>query len=1153
MLNTAPSRLDAASRSKRLDYTLSPGHLRATAHLYGIDTVPLDRARVLEIGCIDGENLLPLAQAYPNARVVGVDTNPETIERGRRYAELLKLDNVALQALSLEALLEWQSDAAPFDYIVLRGLFSTLSNDAQLALLLWCRSVLSPEGLVFVDYATNPGAKAAEIVRDAIMLHAHDATTEDEVKSSARAALTLFQSGMSGSNPLGPALGDMSQLFAGELADDASGASPFLLGSNACYLIEFTDRAQQAGLSYVGDGLPLTELPQNYGQNVALTQSLVALGRAKVVRQQYLDFATGRAARRSLLVHEDRAGAIQARPDLDRLHDLRWATGLMRASVTAVVDGVIFMSHGGQIHNTKDPLQVLMLDTLAHAWPASVSYEALRAAVEHGLSDRPSLYTQQALDAALQQLLYQGLLYYCLEAGPYDVAEDAAPALVASVAHNFSASTSDRMPQFTLWHEPTQWTPPLAERGVLDRIAAGQSLGEIVDALWDKSTERGDHFGMAYAAPAATVLSNLKRHGGLRVGDAAWLAFLRTGLADAAHPGPFWHLYMDAHARVGFNRDAVYLSEPVANIKVTPALQATLHKLAELANGESYAAAIPEARKLARRYPKHFQVWEILVYSLCRAGDVLDALRAAVSMLDLAPMRSLAYNRLGECLTTAGRALEALACGRRAVELDPNSAVAHLTLGDALPATGRYAEAEMSCRRAIELNPKLNSARTNLVNVLCQRGDAVGAEIAAAEGLAAFPTQSTLYNNRLFAMNYAPDKTAEEVFEAYREFERALCQPLYAEWKPFRNDRNPNRRLKIGYVSPDFRHHSGNEFIEPLLSHHDRSQFELTAYAELKYEDGITGRFKTYFDNWVSIRGMSASTLTERVRADGIDILIDLAGHTGQNRLSVFARKPAPVSATWLGFGYTTGISAIDYILTDEVMAPVGSEHLFAEKPWRLEHGSLVYRAKEGMGEVSELPALKNGHVTLGTLSRSIRINHRTVRVWSEILRRLPAAVLVIDSGSFGEPHQQEEMAAKFAEHGIGRDRLRIGKNSPPWNVLRNMDIGLDCFPHNSGVTLVETLYMGVPYVTLADRPSVGRIGSSVLHSAGHPEWVASNEEEYIQKVVDLARDLPALARIRAGLRDEMCASPLMDGAGFARRVEAGFREMFKTWSESSK
>ena len=364
--------------------------------------------------------------------------------------------------------------------------------------------------------------------------------------------------------------------------------------------------------------------------------------------------------------------------------------------------------------------------------------------------------------------------------------------------------------------------------------------------------------------------------------------------------------------------------------------------------------------------------------------------------------------------------------------------------------------------------------------------------------------------------------------------------------------RDPDKRLKVGYVSPDFRQHSVRNFLEPLLAHHDKRLVEVYAYAELTVEDGVTARYRGYADHWIPTVGLSDDALAERIRSDGIDILLDLAGHTAKNRLKVFARKPAPVSLSWMGFGYTTGLSAIDYLLTDAASAPDGSEDLFSEQPWRLATPGYAYRPAESMGAPSGLPALDTGHVTFGTLTRSVRINHRSVRVWSEILHRVPGARLVADSGNYRDAQMRSALQDKFATHGIGHERLEIGFHSPPWDVLRSMDIGLDCFPHNSGTTLFESLYMGVPFITLAGRPSVGRLGSSILHGVGHPEWIATSEEEYIEKAVALASDLPRLARLRAGLRAEMEASPLRDEAGFARKVEAAYREMFAIWAKSS-
>jgi len=513
--------------------------------------------------------------------------------------------------------------------------------------------------------------------------------------------------------------------------------------------------------------------------------------------------------------------------------------------------------------------------------------------------------------------------------------------------------------------------------------------------------------------------------------------------------------------------------------------------------------------------------FEIIYGDLCsvlfQSGQKESARKIILQGIERNPANPEFHCYLGNLHVDDGELDQAVASYGKALTTAPTYVEAHYNLGVALQAQGRLPESKASYRRALELAPEYEDAFCNL----------------------------------LFLLNYHPDKSAEQIFAGYQEYDRRFGLPHRGAWRAHPNNRDAKRRLKVGYVSPDLRRHPAQYFLEPLLAHHDKSAVDVYAYAELIREDGMTARYRGYADHWVATLGMSDAQLAERIRADGIDILVDLAGHTGQNRLQVFAMKPAPVSVSWLGFGYTTGLSAIDYFLTDGPSVPAGSEGLFSETPWRLPGPCFAYRPAEGMGPVSPLPATSKGYVTFGTLTRGLRINHRTIRVWAVILKRVAGARLVIDSVTFAQATEREAMTRCFAAHGIGPEQLEIGHHSPPWDVLRGLDIGFDCFPHNSGTTLFETIYMGVPYITLAGRPSVGRLGSSILEGAGHPEWIATSEEEYIEKAVALANDLPALAKVRAGLRGEMEAGPFRDEAGFARMVEMAYRDMFARWAKA--
>jgi protein O-GlcNAc transferase len=533
-------------------------------------------------------------------------------------------------------------------------------------------------------------------------------------------------------------------------------------------------------------------------------------------------------------------------------------------------------------------------------------------------------------------------------------------------------------------------------------------------------------------------------------------------------------------------------------------------------------------------------------------GEPYKAIERFRSTLALKPDFSLCRLDLCRLLFEYGHAHEARQVAAAGIAIEPNSADLHYYLGNLHHEARELNEAVACFERALALQPDYAEVYGNLANSLQERGDLDRAIYCAGKALQLQPGIEEAQNNLLFALNYHPDKNAQEIFAAYREYDKRVGLPLRSTWREHANSRDATKRLKVGYVSPDFRQHPVRYFLEPLLAHHDKRAVEVFAYAELLLEDAATTRYRTHVDHWIATAGLSDEVLAERIRSDGIDILLDLAGHTGKNRLGVFARKPAPVSMSWLGFGYTTGLSAINYFLTDDACAPEGCEDLFAEQPWRLTTPGYAYRPAEGMGHVGSLPAQERGFVTFGTLTRSVRINHRSIRVWSQILHRVPGARLVMDSMNYRDARMCATLLDRFSAHGIGPERLQIGFHSPPWDVLRGMDIGLDCFPHNSGTTLFETLFMGVPYVTLAGRPSVGRLGSSIVIGAGHPEWIARSEDEYVDISVALASDLPALAALRAGLRAQMQASAVMDEPGFARKVEAAYREMFSRWAAGS-
>jgi protein O-GlcNAc transferase len=608
--------------------------------------------------------------------------------------------------------------------------------------------------------------------------------------------------------------------------------------------------------------------------------------------------------------------------------------------------------------------------------------------------------------------------------------------------------------------------------------------------------------------------------------------------------------------------------------------------LAQIQQYEHAKAALLRAKSLLPANP----------YVLCSLGnayndlgDIEQALQEYRQAIILKPDFAMVFNNMGNALGKTVHKEEALKNYQHALRIKPDYVEAISNMGVLLKQMAKYDEAIVVYKQALALAPDSAAAMNNLAGTLrlvsrvnealafsekallkeperpqfwltyalsladaFRLDDAIECHLKALSFTHAHISETVdgVFGALLFHLNYHPDHSAEVIYGAYDDYEQRFGAPFRAQWKDFTNIRETDRRLKIGYVSSAFASHPCKNFLLPLLEHHQHKNYEIFAFAELGKTDDYTEKYKQRVDHWLVTTGMTDDGLAERIRAEQIDILVDISGHTGGHRLAVFARKPAPVSLHWLDYGYTTGLKAIDYYLTDQYTIPDGQEHLFSETPWRLPRPAYAFRPNPGMGEVGASPALKNEYVTFGTLTRSIRINHRTVRVWSEILKQVPNSLLIINSGNFRTREVQEMMLMQFAEQGISADRIDVGYESPPWDSLRKIDIGFDCFPHNSGTTLFETLLMGVPFITLAGRASVGRLGASILHGVGHPEWIAYSEEEYISKAIALAGDHEQLAHIRSHLRAEMQASEIMDEPGFTVAVEQAYRQMWHQYCE---
>ena len=520
--------------------------------------------------------------------------------------------------------------------------------------------------------------------------------------------------------------------------------------------------------------------------------------------------------------------------------------------------------------------------------------------------------------------------------------------------------------------------------------------------------------------------------------------------------------------------------------------------------------------------------------------------------LAIAPEQPDAWRSLALCLLGAQRADEAKAAIEQALVLAPDHAAAHETLASLLRQGARPVQAEIHYRRATELAPNDPRMLANMAVALEDLGRFDESAALFHQALALRPDYASGHSNLLFCLNYHPTLSAEAIFEEYRRWDQAHAVGKAPKTPAWLVSSDPDRRLRVGFVSPDFREHAARHFIEPFLRGLDRREVEIVCYAELANADGTSERLKAMADQWRLTAGLSDEALAEMIRQDRIDILVDLGGHTASSRLLVFAHRPAPIQvAHMLGHGYTSGLTAIDVFLSDDQLSPEGSDHLFSERLVRLDRIPLAYQPPEGMTEVAPTPALKNGHVTFGYFGRPERINDQVIAVWSAILRGVPASKLMLNAKALAEPAFKALTEQKFAAHGIGPERLELVYTTPQpttWAAYGQVDVALDPFPHNAGTTTIEALYLGVPVLSLKDRPSVGRFGASILGAVGLGDWATDSADAYIAKAIAETSDLPALDALRQGLRRRFNASPLADADGLGRDLASTFRTLWKDW-----
>jgi len=509
--------------------------------------------------------------------------------------------------------------------------------------------------------------------------------------------------------------------------------------------------------------------------------------------------------------------------------------------------------------------------------------------------------------------------------------------------------------------------------------------------------------------------------------------------------------------------------------------------------------------------------------------------------LEIKPYLPEAHSNLGSALHKLSKFENAIASYRCAVNLQPDFFEAHCNLGLALQKIGQVDSAIASYRRALEIKPDYAEAYSNLGLALQSIGQLEGAVANFQRALEIKPDLHQARSELLFTLNFTARHTPMHYLGLAREFGRFVAETTGIRFSAWHCEAQP-KRLRVGLVSGDFRIHPVGYFLEGLLSHINPDRIELIAYPNHYEEDALTARILPYFSAWKPLFGLNDEAAAHLIHDDGVHVLLDISNHTGQNRLTMFAWKPAPVQATWLGLPSTSGLAEMDYVLGDPYAIPAEFESHFSEAVWRMPESCLCLAVPDSPVNVAPLPALSEGYVTFGSFNHLTKMTEEVVAVWSRVLKAVPNSRLMLKTKQLSDPAACEKTRQRFVSCGIAPERLLISgtlaSRDDHLAAYNKVDIALDTFPYPGVTTSAEALWMGVPVLSMRGDRFISRTAGSIAYNAGLPDWIAADEDDCVAKAVGFTSNLERLATLRAGLRQQVIASPLFDAPRFARNFE---------------
>lgn len=1093
----------------------TPAALHAAASLYLADAVNPAEARILELGCGQGESLIANALAWPHSLAIGVDINEDDITRGQQQIAQFALANIELHHAGLADLLA--SDLGEFDYIILRGLFSLMGGDERIALLAWCQTHLSAQGMMAIHWQVLPGAHDAKTLQDSLSFHASGAEGIDAQLDSARGMLSYLAMTL-------PEGGLKNQVTDAEQSSDLTLAFRYLGNINqADYFADFHQQITDAGFSYVGDAVPQCEVASTYGTQTGQMHALIGSGSTREKSQQYLDFTVNRRERFSLLAH---AGAqnIAAAPDLTLVEHLHWA-GCFKRQINSY--GVIANGHlalDGTPLKTENTTTLQVLDVLTEVWPLSLTFEQLLFHCR--FPENSNSNNRAELVASLQDLLANSINGLIVSAVPsaYNVAtDDALRPIVCLTEDAFAQQDSITLSNYwgqsvTFKHE--EWE--FATRGVTFSDASSWALfstlrdkGLLTGSIdaWRKALQSfmksNDVAVIKQVYIALLMFSCEQKYGG-------FLARVNLQLSVNGDDKQYDSLYDEVNALIkqgrhkeGRDRVANLLKDDPENVHLL-----RCQARSNLLMGAWHPSLLLTSRLLGQ-YSMHWDSYFDLATALFKTNELLEARKLLRALLRIDDQNANCWNLLA-CIYHERREI-ALAekCARLSIRIHADVPYFLSILGIILSD-----------------NQKITDARYFLEKALSLRSPDFDA-----------------YTSLLFVMSHDASVSPAELFAAHQKYGHQVNEWCASQQVTITHggNKDPHRKLRIGFVSGDLRIHPVSNFFLPFWNNLDREHFDLIAYSTIDRPDHVRDHYEQTATLWRMATGYSDAELAKQIAEDQIDILIDLSGHTTGSRLPVFGFKPAPVQITWLGYPGTTGLDQMDYrIVTPGLGKPGEMDDQYTEKLLYMPLRSF-FAPSELSPDVNPLPALSNGYFTYGSFNRPKKLNHQVFALWAQIMARNPTAKLLI--GFMDDDQMIARYRKKLCALGVQESQLIFRKTTGLENYLKmhhEVDILLDSFPYTGGTTTSHAVWMGVPTLSIAGATTASRQGVEIMHIYGLQTFIATSQDDYIEKAIAWQSNLEELNGWRQRMRKNM---PLMqDSSGVADLLDKALRKAWQIY-----